>query len=47
MSEAERASRRFYSQSWRYDDGKLRAALAFEPGHTWQQTIAETLAPSA
>ena len=45
MSEAERSSRRFYSQSWRYDDRKLQEALPFQPKHTWQQIIAETLAP--
>ncbi len=44
MSDEERASRRFYGQSWRYDDRKLRAALAFQPAHRWEQTLAETLA---
>lgn len=48
LSDAERASRRFYSQSWRYDDHRLRAALGFQPSRTWQQTVAETLmAPAA
>jgi nucleoside-diphosphate-sugar epimerase len=48
LSDAERASRRFYSQSWRYDDHRLRAALGFQPSRAWQQTLAETLmAPSA
>lgn len=48
LSDAERASRRFYSQSWRYDDRRLREALGFQPGRAWQQTLAETLmAPSA
>lgn len=44
MSPSERASRRFYSQSWRYDDRTLRQALAFQPGWTWQQTVAASVA---
>lgn len=44
MSDEERASRRFYSQSWRYDDRKLRETLAFQPSFSWQQTLTETLA---
>jgi nucleoside-diphosphate-sugar epimerase len=47
MSEAERASRRVYSQSWRYDDGKLSEILFFTPSRTWQQTVAETLSFTA
>lgn len=48
LSDAERASRRFYGQTWRYDDRRLREAFGFQPGRTWQQTLAETLsAPSA
>jgi nucleoside-diphosphate-sugar epimerase len=48
MNDAERASRRFYSQSWRYDDHRLRDVLGFQPSRTWQQTLAETLmAPAA
>lgn len=45
MSDEELASRRFYSQSWRYDDRELRETLAYQSGRTWQQTLAETLAP--
>ena len=45
MSDEERASRRFYSQSWRYDDRKLVQMLAYQSGRTWQQTVAETLMP--
>lgn len=47
MSQAERASRRFYGQTWRYDDRTLHQALAFQPRWTWQQTVAETLPPAA
>ena len=48
LSDAERAGRRFYSQSWRYDDHRLREMLGFQPSRTWQQTLAETLmAPAA
>ena len=43
MSDEERTSRRFYAQSWRYDDRRLRSALNFRPSRTWQQTVAETL----
>lgn len=43
MSEAERAQTRFYSQSWRYDDSRLRRRLNFRPRYTWAQTVAETL----
>lgn len=45
MSDEERASRRFYSQSWRYDDRKLRTLLEFQPNYSWRQTVADTLAP--
>ncbi|HSN77191.1 MAG TPA: NAD(P)-dependent oxidoreductase [Anaerolineae bacterium] len=45
MSDEERASRRFYSQPWRYDDRKLRERLAFQSSRTWPQTVAETLLP--
>ena len=43
MSDEERTSRRFYAQSWRYDDRRLRSALDFRPSRTWQQTVTETL----
>ncbi len=47
MSASERASRRFYCQTWRYDDRTLRQALAFQPGWTWQQTVAASVAVAA
>jgi nucleoside-diphosphate-sugar epimerase len=47
MSPSERASRRFYCQTWRYDDRKLRALLAFAPSRTWQRTVAEALSSTA
>lgn len=43
MSDEERMSRRFYAQSWRYDDHRLQGTLAFQPNRTWQQTVLETL----
>ncbi len=47
MSPSERTSRRFYCQTWRYDDRKLREVLAFTPSRTWQQTAAEALSSTA
>jgi nucleoside-diphosphate-sugar epimerase len=47
MNDEEQASRRFYAQSWRYDDRTLRQALAFQPGWTWQQTVAASVALAA
>lgn len=44
MTDEERMSRRFYAQSWRYDDRRLRDQLGFRPSRTWQQTVAETVA---
>ena len=44
MTADERTDRRFYAQSWRYDDHRLRERLGFQPSGTWQQTLAETLA---
>jgi nucleoside-diphosphate-sugar epimerase len=47
MSPSERTSRRFYCQTWRYDDHKLREVLAFTPSRTWQQTAEEALSSTA
>jgi hypothetical protein len=47
MSPSERASRRFFCQTWRYDDRKLRGALPLMPSKAWQQTVAETLSSTA
>lgn len=43
LTEEERISQRFYAQSWRYDDRRLRSALDFRLSRTWQHTVAETL----
>jgi nucleoside-diphosphate-sugar epimerase len=43
MTDEERAARRFYAQTWRYDDRRLCDQLGFRPSRTWQQTVAETL----
>jgi nucleoside-diphosphate-sugar epimerase len=43
ISDDEQPQRVFRAQSWRYDDRKLRDTLGFQPSHTWQQTLAETL----
>ena len=44
MDEETRQAMRFYAQSWRYDDTRLRTHLDFHPSRTWQQTVAEVLA---
>lgn len=43
MTDGERASRRFYAQSWHYDQGRLRSALDFRASRSWQQTVDETV----
>ena len=47
MSDEERASRRFYAQSWRYEDRRLRKVLVFTPSRTLQRTVQETLSSAA
>ena len=42
MSDEECMSRRFYAQSWRYDDRRVRDKLRFRLSKSWQQTVAET-----
>ena len=46
MSDEERVGRRFYAQSWHYDDRLVRDKLGFRPSKNWQQTVAETMVPS-
>ena len=43
MTDEERKSRRFYAQSWRYDDRRVRDKFGFRLSKSWQQTVAETL----
>ena len=43
MTDEERKSRRFYAQSWRYDDRRVRDKFGFRLSKSWQHTVAETL----
>jgi nucleoside-diphosphate-sugar epimerase len=44
IRDEEQPRRLVLSQTWRYDDAKLRGMLSFAPTRTWQATVAETLA---
>lgn len=43
VPESARDRMRFYAQSWRYGNAKLKEKLDFRTQRTWQQTVAETI----